>query len=139
MVDWYYIFSILPLGVYPCSPDIYNVVEFFHLFFLSETSSPSPFNCSGVLSSSQSFPRQRRPFAWGRDVAPTQPLNGSTLSHGGSTHILPTDPAPILKYRLQLVQVLRFQRIFLGSFQIFERCNRWHGLPQNIAERPPAV
>ena len=27
MVDWYYIFSILPLGVYPCSPDIYNVVE----------------------------------------------------------------------------------------------------------------
>jgi hypothetical protein len=25
MVDWYYIFSILPLGVYPCSPDIYNV------------------------------------------------------------------------------------------------------------------
>jgi hypothetical protein len=26
MVDWYYIFSILALGVYPCSPDIYNVV-----------------------------------------------------------------------------------------------------------------
>jgi hypothetical protein len=25
VVDWYYIFSILPLGVYPCSQDIYNV------------------------------------------------------------------------------------------------------------------
>ena len=25
MVDWCYIFSILALGVYPCSPDIYNV------------------------------------------------------------------------------------------------------------------
>jgi len=24
MVDWYYIFLILPLGVYPCSPDTYN-------------------------------------------------------------------------------------------------------------------
>jgi len=33
------------------------------------------------------------------DVAPTQPLNGSTLSHGGSTHILPTDPAPSLSDR----------------------------------------
>ena len=30
MVDWYYIFSILLLGVYPCSPDIYNVVENYH-------------------------------------------------------------------------------------------------------------
>jgi hypothetical protein len=30
MVDWYYIFPILPLGVYPCSPDIYNVVEKYH-------------------------------------------------------------------------------------------------------------
>jgi hypothetical protein len=27
------------LGVYPCSPDIYNVVQFFHSFCLSETSS----------------------------------------------------------------------------------------------------
>ena len=43
MVDWYYIFSILPLGVYPCSPDIYNVVEFFHLFSLSEISSSLTF------------------------------------------------------------------------------------------------
>jgi hypothetical protein len=25
MVDWYYTFPILMLGVYPCSPDIYNV------------------------------------------------------------------------------------------------------------------
>jgi hypothetical protein len=29
VVDWYYIFSILLLGVYPCSPDIYNVVKLF--------------------------------------------------------------------------------------------------------------
>jgi hypothetical protein len=35
MVDWYYIFSILPLGVYPCSPDIYNVIKLFKLFRLS--------------------------------------------------------------------------------------------------------
>jgi len=27
VVDWYYIFSILPLRVYPCSPDIYNDVK----------------------------------------------------------------------------------------------------------------
>ncbi len=32
MVDWYYIFSILPLGVYPCSPYIYNVVKLFKKF-----------------------------------------------------------------------------------------------------------
>ena len=25
MVDWYYIFSILPLGVYPSPQSIYNV------------------------------------------------------------------------------------------------------------------
>jgi hypothetical protein len=31
--------------------------------------------------------------------------------------ILPTYPAPFLKYRLQLVQVLRFQKILLGSFK----------------------
>ena len=29
MVDWYYIFSILALGIYLCSPDIYNVVKLF--------------------------------------------------------------------------------------------------------------
>jgi hypothetical protein len=34
VVDWYYIFPILSLRVYPCSPDIYNVVECLHLFFL---------------------------------------------------------------------------------------------------------
>jgi len=38
MVDWYYIFSILALGVYPYSPDIYNGVEFYHLFLLSQIS-----------------------------------------------------------------------------------------------------
>jgi hypothetical protein len=27
VVDWYYIFLILSLRVYPCSPDIYNVVK----------------------------------------------------------------------------------------------------------------
>ena len=27
MVDWYYIFSILPLGVYPLPKTIYNVVD----------------------------------------------------------------------------------------------------------------
>jgi len=31
--------------------------------------SPSPFNCSGVRSWSHNLPRQRNPFAWGRDVA----------------------------------------------------------------------
>jgi hypothetical protein len=27
VVDWYYIFPILSLRVYPCSPDIYNVAN----------------------------------------------------------------------------------------------------------------
>ena len=54
----------------------------------------SPFNWSGVRSCNHNLPRQRRPFAWGRDVAPVQPLNGSILSHGGSTHILPSYPTP---------------------------------------------
>jgi hypothetical protein len=30
--DWYYIFSILPLGVYPRSPDIYNVHKIIKFF-----------------------------------------------------------------------------------------------------------
>jgi len=29
MVDWYYIFSILPLGVYPLPKTIYNVDEIY--------------------------------------------------------------------------------------------------------------
>ena len=43
MVDWYYIFSILLLGIYPCSPDIYNVVQFLHLFCFPEISSTLTF------------------------------------------------------------------------------------------------
>jgi hypothetical protein len=39
VVDWCYIFSISKLGVYPLSVTIYNVVEFLHLFHLSEMSS----------------------------------------------------------------------------------------------------
>jgi hypothetical protein len=40
------------------------------------------------------YPDSRRPPTLGRDVAPAQPLDGSTLFHGGSTHILQTYPAP---------------------------------------------
>jgi hypothetical protein len=45
MVDWYYIFSILPLGVYPCSPDIYNVVEF--LYFTKVLDCNKKISCHG--------------------------------------------------------------------------------------------
>jgi len=67
------------------SRDSRFVVEFVHLFFLSE------------ISSTLTFQLFRRPFL--------QPQ---------FTNIFPTYPAPFLKYRLQLVQVLRFQKIFLG-------------------------
>ena len=46
MVDWYYIFSILPLGVYPCSPDIYNVHKFISFFLMSGIHKKvGPFQC----------------------------------------------------------------------------------------------
>jgi hypothetical protein len=36
MVDWYYIFSILPLGVYPSPQAIYNVVQIIHKYIYSD-------------------------------------------------------------------------------------------------------
>jgi len=36
MVDWYYIYSILALGVYPSPQSIYNVVHNYHISRPSE-------------------------------------------------------------------------------------------------------
>jgi hypothetical protein len=36
VVDWYYIFPILPLGVYPRSPDIYNVHKIINFYFYND-------------------------------------------------------------------------------------------------------
>jgi hypothetical protein len=37
VVDWYYIFSILELGVYPPPKAIYNVHKFIRFYFPGET------------------------------------------------------------------------------------------------------
>jgi acyl dehydratase len=37
VVDWYYIFSILELGVYPPPKAIYNVHKFIKFYFPGET------------------------------------------------------------------------------------------------------
>jgi hypothetical protein len=42
-----------------------DVLKFFHLFFFSETSSASPFNCFGVRSSRQSPKKHRDRFTQG--------------------------------------------------------------------------
>jgi len=58
----------------------------------------SPFNCSGVRSSSRSLPRQQKATTSWPGCRPTQAL--SMLQRAcpwGSTHILPTYPAPFQK------------------------------------------
>jgi hypothetical protein len=69
-----------------------NVVEFCHLFFVSLTLQL----LWGPLFQPQFTPAEKT-IRLGPGCRPTQPLNGSTLSHGGSTHILPTYPAPFQK------------------------------------------
>ena len=65
----------------------------------------SPFNCSGVRSSSRSLPRQQKATTSWPGCRPTQAL--SMLQRAcpwGSTHIFPANTTPFFENNLQLIE-----------------------------------
>ena len=78
-----------------------TLLNSFTYFPFKKSHPPSPFNCSGVLSSNHNLQIFFQPIR---------------------RHFLNT--------AFNSFKSFRFQKIFLGSLQIFKRCNRWHGCLQ---------